>query len=518
MGERRVLADIVRDQARSRPDDVAYVDDHRAVTYAELDAWSNRLAQALLRAGIGRQDRVAFLSRNRIDYYALAFATSKIGAVTVPINWRLAPTECADVLADAEPAILFVEDELLSLLGDPDEAADLPVVTYGTVEGLTDVDRWMADAPDEDPGVVGDPDEVMWLIYTSGTTGRPKGVMLANRNLMSMIDGLADAWGFRDGCVVYLPYPAFHAVGTAWGMLTSHRGGTVVLRREFSSSDFLEQVTRHAVTNTMMVPAVLQMVLADEGIDDADLSTLRTIVYGAAPITSTTLDAAISRMPDVEFVHAYGLTEATGTVTTLPWDEHDPGGPRMRSCGRAFDWVTFRVVDPLTEQDCAPGQSGEVWVQSPTVMLGYFRRPEETAEAITADGWLRTGDAGHVDEDGYLYLTDRVKDMVISGGENIYPAEVENVLHAHPSVAQVAVVGVPDERWGEAVRAIVVPEPGAEVVADELIAWCRERLAHYKCPKGVDLRDDPLPLNPTGKVMRRELRRPYWEGHDAGIA
>jgi long-chain acyl-CoA synthetase len=512
---RQSIADIIRQQAVTIPDTVAIIGDEGSMTYAELDARSNRIAQALLRDGVGRQDRVAYLSMNRIDYYALAFAVSKIGAVTVPVNWRLAPQECAAVVADADPSILFVEPEVRDLLGDD---VGLPMVGYGDLgDGSPDIEDWLGEAEPIDPGVVGDPDEIMWLLYTSGTTGEPKGVMLANRNLMSMIDGLADAWQFHPDRVVYLPYPAFHAVGTAWGILTFHRGGTVVLRRSFDPRDFLASVQQHGVTNTMMVPAVLQMVLATDGVDDADLSSLRTIVYGAAPITRHTLDTAIAKMPDVEFIHAYGLTEATGTVTNLPWAEHDPDGPRMRSCGRAFDWVSFRVVDPVTLEACAPGQAGEVWVQSPSVMAGYFRRPKETAEAITEDGWLRTGDAGHVDEDGYLYLTDRVKDMIISGGENIYPAEVENVLHGHPDVAQVAVVGVPDDRWGETVRAIVVPEPGTRPDPGDIIAYARERLAHYKCPTGVELRDEPLPLNPTGKVMRRELRRPYWEGREDAI-
>ena len=511
---RDVIADIIRDQARARPDQAAIIGVDEAMTYAELDARSNRIAQALLRDGVGRQDRVAFLSKNRIDYYALAFAASKIGAVTVPVNWRLAPQECAAVVADADPAIVFVESGVRDLLGD----LDVPLVGYGDPGGGSpDIEHWLGDAQPVDPGVVGDPDEIMWLLYTSGTTGQPKGVMLANRNLMSMIDGLADAWRFHPDRVVYLPYPSFHAVGTAWGILTLHRGGTVVLRRSFDPQDFLASVQRHGVTNAMMVPAVLQMVLVADGVDDADLSSLRTIVYGAAPITRRTLDTAIEKMPNVEFIHAYGLTEATGTVTNLPWEEHDPDGPRMRSCGRAFDWVTYGVIDPLTLEPCESGQVGEVWVQSPSVMAGYFRRPKATAEAITADGWLRTGDAGYVDDDGYLYLTDRVKDMIISGGENIYPAEVENVLHGHPDVAQVAVVGVPDDRWGETVLAIVVPEPGVHPDPDEMIVYTRERLAHYKCPTSVEVRDEPLPLNPTGKVLRRELRRPYWEGREDAI-
>jgi long-chain acyl-CoA synthetase len=508
----------LRARARSHPERVALLTHQRSLTYGELDVRVDRTASTLRAAGVGEGDRVGYLARNRPEYLELLYAVSRIGAVIVPVNWRLAPREVAGVLLDAAPRLTFVSDDERELLRE----LDGPLATVDLDRG--GFERWL-DAvpgqPDTASGVqeehAADPDAPMWQLYTSGTTGAPKGVVLANRNLMGMIEGLCDAWRFGSDRVVYVPYPVFHAVGTAWPVLTLHRGGRVILRDGFDPDDLLTTTEREQVTNTMMVPAVLQMVLDAATEQGRDLSSLRTIVYGAAPITESLRDRAIAALPHTEFVHAYGLTEATGTVTNLPWDEHDPTGPRRHSCGRPFGWVEIRVVDPDTLSELPSGEVGEVLVRSRSVMAGYHGHPEQTTQAITADGWLRTGDAGWVDAKGYLTLTDRIDDMIITGGENVYPAEVENVLHAHPLVREVAVIGVPDERWGEAVRAVVVPRGGATAPEEELIAWCQERLAHYKCPRSVELRSDPLPLNATGKVMRRRLRDAYWRHEERRI-
>jgi long-chain acyl-CoA synthetase len=505
----RVLADIIRIGRQRFPDRRAIVADDRTVTYAELDDRSSRVAVALASRGIGRGDRVAFLSLNRIEYYETMLGAAKVGAVTVPINWRLAPSEVGAVLADASPALLVIEAELLPLVeGAPTGLGPDRTFVVGSVDGYEGWSDVVDAASPFDPVVDVDDTDVMWQLYTSGTTGQPKGVMLMHRNLLSIVDGLTDAWHFDPGCVVYVPYPSFHAVGTAWPILTLHRGGTVLLRRAFDPVDFLDAVDRERVTLTMMVPAVLNMVLDAAANAGADLSSLRHIVYGAAPISQSVLSRAIELMPMCEFHHAYGLTESTGTVTTMQWHEHRVGQERMRSCGRPLPWVEMKLVDPNDGRDVAEREVGEVWMRGPTVMKGYYGRPDETAETVT-DGWLHTGDAGYVDEDGYLYLTDRVKDMIISGGENIYPAEVENVLFEHPGIREAAVVGVPHERWGETVLAVVVARPGVELDPAEVITFCRDRLAHYKCPTRVELRDEPLPLNPTGKVLRRELRSLY---------
>jgi len=514
-----VLADIIRDRTQQHPDRIAITDGVRSVTYAELDDLSNRGAQALAAKGIGRGDRVAFLSMNRIEFLEVMFAAAKLGAVTVPINWRLAPAEVTAVLADAAPQALIVETDLMHLVGAErlDELGDM-VLTVG--EDADDHRRWatqLAAAQAIDPVTAVSSGDVMLQLYTSGTTGTPKGVMLMHRNLFSMIDRLAEAWHFEPDCVVYVPYPSFHAVGSFWPVITLFSGGRVVLRRSFDPVDFVRSVEAEGVTLTMMVPAVLNMVLSEPEAQQRDLSSLGHVVYGAAPISQSVLNTAIELMPGCAFHHAYGLTECNGTVTTMQWDDHRPGTERMKSCGRPLAWVEMKIVDPATGDEVPAGTVGEVWTRSPSVMKGYYNLPEATAEAIT-DGWLHTGDAGHVDDEGFLYLTDRVKDMIISGGENIYPAEVENVLFAHPDIREAAVVGVPDDRWGEAVLAVVVTAAGAALSSQEVIDHCREHLGRYKCPSLVVIRQEPLPLNPTGKVLRRELRRIYLNVSHAGAS
>ncbi|MDW3214710.1 MAG: long-chain-fatty-acid--CoA ligase [Ilumatobacteraceae bacterium] len=511
------LADIIRAGAASHPDRVAIAADERSVTYVGLHERSNRAAGVLAGLGIGRGDRVAFLSMNRIEYYELMFGAAKLGAATVPVNWRLAPGEVAGILSDAQPELLLVEHDLLHLVGDAhtERLGDRLLTVGSGDDGPRDWGTLVDAGPDVDPNADVAPDDVMWQLYTSGTTGKPKGVMLMHRNLIDMIDGLADQWHFEPGCVVYVPYPSFHAVGTAWPVITMHRGGTVLLRRSFDPVDFVRKVESERVTLTMMVPAVLNMVLSEPEARERDLSSLRHIVYGASPISQAVLNTSIELMPGCAFHHAYGLTECTGTVTTMQWDEHRPGTERMKSCGRPMPWVEMKVVDPSTGDEVEPRTVGEVWTRSPSVMKGYYDAPEATAAAVS-DGWLHTGDAGFLDEDGYLYLTDRVTDMIISGGENIYPAEVENVLYSHPDIREAAVVGIPDDRWGEVVFAVVVTSDDSGLEPDAVIAYCREHLGRYKCPSRVVVRSEPLPLNPTGKVLRRELRTQYIDPSSGG--
>jgi long-chain acyl-CoA synthetase len=506
----KVLRDVMRRSAERYPDRKAIIANDVTVTYEQLDRRSKQVASFLRTLSFERGDRIAFLSRNRVDYFELLFGGAQLGVVMVPVNWRLAPSEIVGVLTDAQPKAIFAEESLLSELNIGNSLEGFMVILLGE-----DHDSWtrlIEVFPESELDVSVEGNDQMWQLYTSGTTGAPKGVMLSNSNFFSMAEGLADAWHFEPGCIVYVPYPVFHAVGTAWVVLTLLRGGTVIFRRGFDEEDFLRSVEEHGVSLTMMVPAVLNMVLNHKSINRFDLGSLKHIVYGAAPITQAVLADAIRKLPNCQFTHAYGLTEATGTVTTMQWHEHIPGTERMNSCGKPFPWVTMRIVDPNLMEDVGPRVAGEVWVKSPTVMHGYFGRPDETAEAIVEDCWLRTGDAGFVDEDGYLYLTDRVKDMVISGGENIYPAEVENVINDFPGVKEVAVIGIPHEIWGESVLAIIVRHSGVEIDPLEVVAFCRERLAHYKCPSRVEIRDESLPLNPTGKVMRRALKDPYWAG------
>jgi long-chain acyl-CoA synthetase len=277
-------------------------------------------------------------------------------------------------------------------------------------------------------------------------------------------------------------------------------------------------IGEHRITHAFLVPAVLAFMNMVPGVEDADFSSLEVFVYGASPISEDVLTKSV-QLFKCKFWQAYGLTETTGGVVNLPPSDHDPNGPnkhRLRSCGVPGPGVEIRIVDNDSGRDCEQGEVGEIWIRSAQVMAGYWKRPEDTAKAITADGWFKSGDAGYVDADGYVYIHDRVKDMIVSGGENVYPAEVENVLMSHPAIADVAVIGIPHEKWGETAMAIVVRVKDAAVTEQEIIDFSRERLAKFKCPTRVEWAD-ALPRNPSGKVLKKDLREPYWAGHERRV-
>ena len=504
-------ADIVRHHAKERAAHTALTFDGQRTTYAELDERSSRVAQGLRQLGVGPQDRVAYLGKNLPAFFDLFFGAAKLNAVTVPVNWRLAPHEIGYIVDDAEARVLVVAPDFLPVLDNL--GRDLPAVvrTFSTDE----FEAWAREHDADDPHAASGPDDVAIQLYTSGTTGLPKGVMTTNRNVITEMSGASQtAWEFTGDSVNLVCMPLFHIAGSGWALAAFYNGAENVLHREVVPTKILDDIAAHSVTNVLLVPAVLQMVLDAPGADDADFSSLRLVLYGASPITETLLVRALRTM-GCHFCQAYGLTETTGHVCGLLPDDHDPGGPRaglLRSVGRPSPWAEVRVVDTETGQDCAPATPGEVWVRGPTIMRGYWNQPEKTADTITPDGWCKTGDIAYFDPDGYLFLYDRRNDMIVSGGENVYPIEVENVIAAHPAVADVAVIGVPHDRWGETVKAVVVARDAGVTEAD-LIAFTRERLAHYKCPTSVDFIAE-LPRNPSGKVLKRQLREPYWAGRD----
>jgi len=323
-------------------------------------------------------------------------------------------------------------------------------------------------------------------------------------------------WGFRPDAVSLVVMPLFHIAGGGWAFAGIYSGCHSVMLREVDPAEILAVMPKHGVTTTIFVPAVLQFLLQMPNIGDVDFSALESILYGASPISEDVLRRAMSAF-GCKFTQAYGLTETTGAIVALPPEDHDPDNrpELLRSAGKPYGWVELRIVDP-EGVDAPDGEVGEIWTRSGQNMKGYWNLPEATAEVITQDGWLRTGDAGYL-KDGYLYLHDRVKDMIVSGGENVYPAEIENVLMSHPEVADVAVVGVPDEKWGESVKAIVVRAEGSKMSEAGVIEFARASLAGYKCPKSVDFVAGPLPRNPSGKLLKRVLREPYWQGQSRRI-
>ena len=523
--DRYTVAGLIRHLARQHADDEMLVEGGVRRTWAAEFDMACRVAQAARREGLGVGDRIAFLDRNGIAYFDFLFGGSLIGAVNVAVNWRLAPAEMAAIIDDSGAAVLAIHLDYLPALADM--GSDLPsvrrIVIFGGNTAIADprsvsFDAWIDGSPAQDPGHTGGPDEVSMQLYTSGTTGLPKGVMLTNGNLSTAIAEAGITFHISDDTVSLVAMPLFHIGGSGWALCAMSRGGRSIILRDVDPALLLELIAAERITEMFVVPAVLMLLLATPTLAVTDLSSLRLVFYGASPIAEDVLVKCMAAF-GCGFCQVYGMTETTGAITALPFEDHDPDGPRrglLRSAGKPHQSVRLRVVDPESGRDVALGEVGEVWTRSPYNMAGYWGKPEETAATIDSGGWLRTGDAGYFDADGYLYLHDRIKDMVVSGGENIYPAEVENVLLSNPTIVDAAVIGVPDERWGETVKAIVVLGPGETLDEEAVIEYCRSRLAHYKCPTSVDA-TDALPRNPSGKILKRELRAPYWGGRGRSI-
>lgn len=514
------LSSLIRKHAAERPDKPALVCGDIVVTWSELHARSSRVADALQREGVGPGDRVAFLDKNGVEYFELLFGAAKLDAVLVAVNWRLTPGEVAYIVRDAEAGVFVFGAEFASLvteLGGALERVRTRLV-IGDDPRYPSYAAWRDAAEGRDPGRVSTGRDIAFQIYSSGTTGNPKGVLLCHDNVFSLLAASSAGWKVDEHSVNLVALPLFHIGGSGWAMVGMYNGCTSVVVRDATPAALLSLIGRHEISHAFLVPVLLHFMQQVPGAADFDLSSLKLIVYGASPISEQVLAGAV-RLFRCEFAQAYGLTETTGAIVTLPPEDHDLQGPnlhRLRAAGKPNTRVELKVVHPETGEERPVGEPGEVWTRSPQNMLGYWRNHEGSAAALTSDGWLKTGDIGYFDADGYLYIHDRVKDMIISGGENIYPAEVENVLMKHPGVADVAVIGIPSDVWGESPFALVVPAAGATVAPDELLAFARQHLARYKVPVGVELRA-ALPRTPTGKLLKRELRAPFWQGRTRGV-
>ena len=503
------FADILRQLAISRGSSPALTFEDQTWSFAQLHERSSRSANALMAAGVGQGDRVALLTKNCAECFELMYACNKIGAIFTGLNWRLAPTEIQAIVQDAQPKVIIVSAAEEALLTDT--CRNLTCIKRIVVLGQ-DFDGWRNAAADSDPGHSGDPDEVALLLYTSGTTGLPKGVMLTNQAMSFTPRLAAESWGMGADSVNLVAMPMFHIGGCGYGSSTMTVGGHTILLREVNPARIIEVIAKHKVTHTFLVPTVVQAVLEVPHVNEADLGSMQLLMYGAAPMGDVLLRRAIEVLR-CQFMQAYGMTETAGTVVVLPPEDHEPQGSRsalLSSVGRVLPWVAMRVVNPQTKHDMPTGQVGEIWLRSEMVMQGYWNKPQDTAETLLEDGWLRTGDAAYLDADGYIYLFDRFKDLIISGGENIYPAEIENILNGHPAISEVAVIGMPHPRWGESPRAVVVLRQDMQATEQALIHYTREHLAHYKCPTSVVFTTQ-LPRNASGKLLKRELRRVYLE-------
>lgn len=514
------LSDIIRVHGEGRPDHPCLVEGNRSLTWGQTYDRVQRVANGLLAAGVGPTDRVAFLEKNGIAHFELLFGAALINAVSVDVNWRLAAPEVEYIVNNAEAKVLVVGSDFTPILDQI--AANLSTVKLILVIGdhneYANWNAWIDGQPAGDPGIKMQASDIAFQLYSSGTTGRPKGVMLSNANLFAIEPLIEEVWGMNANSVNLAAMPLFHIGGGGWATAGMIQGCTTVVMRDIDPVGLVSLIGEKRITHGFLVPAVLQFMLGVPGVDKADFSSLELLAYGASPISEAVLTGSINTF-GCKFAQAYGLTETTGSVVNLLPEDHDPNGPnkhRLRSCGIPGPGVEVRIMDNDTNSECKVGDVGEIWIRSPQVMVGYWKMPEETAKSINTDGWFKSGDAGYVDKDGYVYIHDRVKDMIVSGGENVYPAEVENVLMSHPAIADVAVIGIPHERWGETALAVVVKAPGSEVTEQEIIDFSQSQLAKFKCPTQVAWAD-ALPRNPSGKILKRELREPYWEGRERRV-
>jgi acyl-CoA synthetase (AMP-forming)/AMP-acid ligase II len=511
----RLVSDALEHWAATTPDAEALSFAGQHWTWAQWRDRIHRAAGALRAAGMGRGDVVATLDKNHPACLEITLAAASIGAAHAIANWRLAAAELQYILTDCRAKLLFVGADFAKTAVE----LDLPDVQQVIVVGGDDdqYEAWLAGASPVDPDPDVSPEDICLVMYSSGTTGRPKGVMLTHRNLAAHTVNTTTSLPYSEGDRNLVAMPLFHVGGTSYAILGLANGVPSSLCREPDPASLFGALAE-GCTHAFLVPAVVNGILAAGDQAIAAFGRLKRISYGAAPMPLPLLRRALAAFPTTEFVQVYGMTELGGVVTVLGPEAHrDEAHPeRLLSAGTVQTGTRMRVVDPATLQDVPVGQAGELWFHGDQRMLGYLGQPQATADVITEDGWLRSGDIARVDEDGFVSIIDRLKDMIISGGENVYSPEVEQVLAEHPAVGDVAVIGVPDEHWGERVKAVVAPAPGQTVDADELIAFCRERLAHYKCPTSVDVLD-VLPRNPAGKVLKRNLREPYWQGRERNV-
>jgi acyl-CoA synthetase (AMP-forming)/AMP-acid ligase II len=516
------LAETVRMQAKNRGDATVFEFEGRRTTFAEFDRNTNRVANALKAAGVKHGERIAYLGKNSDIYFELLFGAMKAGVVMAPVNWRLAGPEIAFIVEDCKAPLLFVGPEFVTMarsLRDKLPGMRAIIITEGGAPEWQDFAAWRDAQSADDPGVAIKRSDIAMQLYTSGTTGKPKGAMLAHGNMLNLVQSGDEAakpewnrWTSDDVSLVAMPI--FHIGGSGWGVMGLYHGARGVIAREFDPTKVLDFFEQSGITKLFMVPAAMQFVVRQPRARQVDFSRLKYMLYGASPIPAALLKECIEVFK-CGFVQMYGMTETTGTIVALPPEDHIEGLDRMRSAGKALPGVELAILDHDGKR-LPPGEVGEIATRSGSNMAGYWNLPEATASTLSKDGWLRTGDAGYMDKDGYLYIHDRIKDMIISGGENIYPAEVESAICDHPDVAEAAVIGIPDDKWGEAVKAIVVMKPGKNASATDIINFARERIAGFKTPKTVDF-IPALPRNPSGKILRRNLRDPYWAGKDRQV-
>jgi long-chain acyl-CoA synthetase len=504
------------------PTGLATVFGGRRRNWQEIGERVSQLAAGIRALGANPGDRVAILSLNSDRYLELYLATAWAGAVIVPLNIRWSTLENEDAMRDCRAQVLFVDKAFAATgaaLANALPGLKLVFADDGDAPAGTESYEALLLRSQPIPDAMRVGADLAGIFYTGGTTGRSKGVMLSHGNLIADAMNAIGEGLFPSSSVYLHAAPMFHLANGAAMYSLLLNGGSNVIIQSFTPEGVMAAFQNERATDVLLVPTMIQMLVDHPALGSYDLSSVKNIIYGASPISEAVLGRAIAALPNVQFTQAYGMTELSPIATILHWHEHigdSRAKGRHRGAGRAAIGCEVRIVDG-DDKPLPVGAVGEIAVRGDNVMMGYWERPEETAKAVI-DGWMHTGDGGYMDEDGFIYVVDRVKDMIISGGENVYSVEVENAIAQHPAVAQCAVIGIPSERWGEQVHAVVVTKGNATVSAAELIEFSKTLIAGYKCPRSVDISENPLPLSGAGKVLKRELRKPFWDSRERHVS
>ncbi len=514
------ITQTLRRAVQIKANGTATIFGERQQTWQQFQDRVARLAGALKQFNVGPADRVAILSLNSDRYLEYLYGVAWAGAACNPVNIRLAPPEIAYTLEDSGSAVLLVDDAFSQMLPAlrPLLTAVKHLIFIGDgpcPEGCIDYEQLLANStpvPDANAGG----DDLAGLFYTGGTTGKSKGVMLSHDNVVYNALNVLPALGYDDQAVYLHAAPMFHLADMASTFAVTMGAGTHVVVPRFDVDDVLNAISKHRVTHTILVPTMINLLVHSDCIAEYDLSSWRRLMYGASPMPEALLKKAMTLLPRVELAQGYGQTEAAPVITFLEPRFHTQGGAKLTSAGRPAYGVEVIVVDD-DDRELPRGQAGEICARGMNVMQGYWGLKEQTEQTLR-NGWLHTGDIGYMDEDGFVYIVDRAKDMIISGGENVFSVEVEGAIYEHPGVQECAVIGVPSEQWGEAVHAVVVPKPNVTLTAEEIIEHCRERIAGYKQPRSVSFQSEPLPVSGAGKILKTELRKPFWEDHKRQVS
>jgi len=510
------LAETFRWRCKNSANSTAIKFLDREQTYAQFDTNSNQVAQGLLHFGITKNSRIAYLAKNTDYFFEILNGGLKSGSVTVGVNWRLTAEEVAYVLEDSKSELVFVSSDFFEIIDSiKDKVSSLKniIAIDGAHSNWINYVEWRDSQKNLDPYIESNENDDVVQLYTSGTTGNPKGVQLTNKNFSSATESTLQVVPitYESPCMVCMP--VYHVAGTNFGIWGLLQGCKNIIIPEVDPGLILNLVEKERIELTMWVPAVILFLIQHPNSSKTDFSSLKLVLYGASPIAEDTLLSAIDLM-NCDFYQVYGLTETTGAITLLSPEDHSIERGKLRSCGKPIPGVEIKIVDE-DKNEVPVGEVGEIITKSDLNMKGYWNNDKATSEAFN-NSWFYSGDLGYLDKDGFLFIHDRLKDMIVSGGENIYPAEVENALMSNSLILDAAVVGIPDEKWGESTKAFVVLKNESDISEEEIINYTKTKIASYKCPKSINFISE-LPRNPSGKVLRRELRAPFWEGRDRGV-